>query len=78
MRREAVMEYVSAQPFRAFRIRLNSGRTYEIRHPEMIRVARDYALVFEGATPEGEIEGYKTISLLLIEEIEHVETQPAA
>jgi hypothetical protein len=44
----------------------------------MIRVARDYALVFEGATPEGEIEGYKIISLLLSEETEHVETQPAA
>jgi hypothetical protein len=73
MRREALMEYVAAKPFRPFRICLNSGRTYEIRHPEMIRVARDYALVFDGATPDGEIESYKTISLLLVEQIEHLE-----
>jgi len=28
-----------AQPFRPFRIRMNSGRTFDIRHPEMVRKA---------------------------------------
>lgn len=30
--------YVTAEPFRPFRIQTASGRTFEIRHPEMIAV----------------------------------------
>ena len=31
---------VKATPFHAFRIVLNSGRAYDIRHPEMLKVGR--------------------------------------
>jgi hypothetical protein len=37
-----VLDYVKDQPFRPFRILMNSGRSYEIRHPEMVRVGRDF------------------------------------
>ena len=40
MRPEDLLEWVRAKPFRPFRIVLNSGRPYEIRHPEMLRVGR--------------------------------------
>jgi hypothetical protein len=32
--------WLRAAPFRPFRIVLNSGRTYDIRHPEMLKVGR--------------------------------------
>jgi hypothetical protein len=33
-----LLTWVRPAPFQPFRIRLNSGREYEIRHPEMLRV----------------------------------------
>jgi hypothetical protein len=35
MRPDDLLAWVHAAPFQPFRICLNSGRTYEIRHPEM-------------------------------------------
>ena len=35
-----------ATPFRPFRIHMNSGRNYDIRHPEMVRVGIDSVIVF--------------------------------
>ena len=46
MRPEDVLTWVRAAPFRPFRIYLNSGQTYEIRHPEMLRVGRSTANVY--------------------------------
>jgi hypothetical protein len=36
-------KYVTAEPFRPFRIRMASGQALEIRHPEMIAVSRSSA-----------------------------------
>ena len=46
MRPDDVLEWSRAVPFRPFRICLNSGRTYDIRHPEMIRVGRSYVNIY--------------------------------
>jgi hypothetical protein len=43
---QEILDYVYAQPFRPFRIRMNSGRTFDIRHPEMVRVGRRDLLIF--------------------------------
>ena len=67
--RKSLLKYVRAQPFRPFRILLNSGHTYEVRHPEMIKVLPDHALVFEGKTID-ELEDYDMVSLLLMERVE--------
>ena len=69
MDRPALMRCLRAKPFRPFRVWLNSGQ-HHIKHPEMIRVGPDFALVFRGAIPEGEIEDYTTIDLLFIEQVE--------
>ncbi len=62
-------------PFVPFRLCLNSGRTYEIRHPEMLRVGRSSVNIysFVGA-PEDPYERMEMISLVLIERIEPIET----
>jgi hypothetical protein len=67
-----VMNYVTAEPFRPFRINMTSGESLEIRHPEMVQIGRTTATVFtwmsddENESKERERE----ISILLIESIE--------
>jgi hypothetical protein len=38
MTRTTLQGYMKAEPFRAFRLHLVSGRTFEIRHPEMLKL----------------------------------------
>ncbi len=45
MRREELIEAVHAEPFRPFRLYLSDGRTFDIRHPEMLMVSRHTAIV---------------------------------
>jgi hypothetical protein len=72
-----LMGYVRAQPFRSFRIVLTSGRKYDVRHPELIRVGRDSFVLFHAVDPEGPYDHWETASLLLIEHIEFLETAVA-
>jgi hypothetical protein len=55
-----VWTWVRAAPFRSFRITLNSGRNYDIRHPETVRVGRSYINIFsfagEPAAPPEKME----------------------
>jgi hypothetical protein len=73
---QAILVYMKAEPFRAFRIHMDSGRTFEIRHPEMIKVLKSNALVFKstGDTPEIPDER-DSISLMLAESVSHLEAQ---
>jgi hypothetical protein len=74
MRPDDVLTWVRERPFRPFRIWLNSGRTYDIRHPEMLRVGRStlniYSYVGE---PEDPFERMEMVGLLLIERIEPID-----
>ena len=44
-----------AEPFRPFRIRITSGRNFEIRHPEMVRVGADSVIIFTTVSDDPEI-----------------------
>jgi hypothetical protein len=71
MRPDDLLEWIHAVPFQPFRIYLNSGRTYEIRHPEMLRVGRSTVHIFSFyGDPPGPYETVEMVSLLLIERIE--------
>lgn len=79
MRPEAVLSWVRASPFQPFRITLNSGRSYDIRHPEMVRVGRSYITIFSFAgVPADPHEKREMVSLLLIERIEPLATPTPA
>jgi hypothetical protein len=73
-----IVSYLTAEPFRPFRIKMTSGDVFEIRHPEMIQVGRTTATVFrsmnEGADPK---EREREISILLIESIEPLKPSPS-
>lgn len=68
-----IVEYVSAEPFRPFRIKMTSGQTFEIRHPEMILVGRTSVRVYDPPDAETEVgERWKDVSLMLMESVEPV------
>lgn len=41
MRPEDVLTWLRAAPFRPFRVTLESGRSFDIRHPEMMKGGQD-------------------------------------
>ena len=67
-----LLDYVSAEPFRPFRIKMASGQWFDIRHPEMILVGRASARVYTATEPE-ENEKWHDLSLLLRETLEPME-----
>ena len=73
-----ILGYLRAQPFRPFRIRMASGRTFEIRHPEMLRVGRNSLIVFTSVSDDPDIyDRWETVSLVLIESVSHLEASAA-
>lgn len=71
---QLMLFYVKAQPFRPFRIHMVSGKTFDIRHPEMVKVGKTYLVVFTYVAEDPEIvDRWETVSLLLIENISHLD-----
>jgi hypothetical protein len=65
-----VMEHVFAEPFQPFRIHPASGRTFEVRHPEFVKIGRNTLTIY--APPESDPDGpqrWEEIALVLIESI---------
>ncbi len=72
---EQILDLVTAEPFRPFRMDLASGRTFEIRHPEMIKVLKSNVLVFKTTGETLEIpDEWESVSLMLTESVSHLET----
>ena len=75
---QEVLSPVRAQPFRPFRIRMNSGRTFDIHHPEMVRVGRRDLFIFTFVSDSPDVyDRWENISLLLIESISPLEASVA-
>jgi hypothetical protein len=75
---QQILTYLKDQPFRPFRIRMTSGRTYDIRHPKMAKVARDCVILFSLVSDNPEVvDHWETISLLLVESVSHLDAQAA-
>jgi len=65
-----LVEYVSAEPFRPFRINMASRQSFEVRHPENIAVSRSTAKIFAPKDDDEEVETWHDVSLVLMESIE--------
>lgn len=71
---QAVMGYVRAEPFRPFRIHMASGKTFDIRHPEMVKVLRSALLVFSSTSDSPDLpDQWESVSLMLTESISHLQ-----
>jgi hypothetical protein len=64
--------FLRAEPFRPFRIRMASGQTYEIRHPEMLRVERNWMVYYTAETAADSTIRPETVSIMLIESISQI------
>ena len=73
-----VVEYVAAEPFRPFRLKMASGQTFEIRHPEMIMVGRSSVKVYSKTKPDSPSEHWHDVSLMLMESIEPIDSLATA
>ena len=76
---QRLISYIGAEPFRPFRIKMASGRDFEIRHPEIISVGRSSAHIFTfmSEDPEEVKQREHKVPLLLIESIEPLEATSA-
>lgn len=75
---EEVFEYVDAEPFGPFRIQMASGRKFNIRRPEHIRVGEHAVVVFQYLSESDRIfESFKMLGLSLVESIEHIDSPVA-
>ncbi len=72
-----ILAYTRAVPFKPFRIILNSGKTYDVRHPEMVNVTTATIHYYHRIDPETPAERWETVSLALIQNIEHLDTAAA-
>ncbi len=71
----AVLGDVKAEPFRPFRIHMASGKTYDVRHPEMVRVGKTNLLVFSFVGEQPEVfDEWQSVSLMHMESVSHLES----
>jgi hypothetical protein len=70
---DKIGEYLKAEPFLPFRIKMASGQSYEIRHPEMILVGKNLSRVYTGLGANGDTPPqWHDASMLLMEVIEPI------
>ncbi len=72
MRPEDIHFWLKAEPFRPFRIIMNGGRAYEVRHPELVRVMRTSLIFFTPTEQEDVYDRAQMIGLVLIDKIEPI------
>jgi len=79
MRPDDLLASIRATPFVPFRIRMNSGRAFDIRHPEMVKVGRSSAHIFTYINETEEVfERVDIVSVLLMEAFEPIENKRSA
>ena len=71
-----MFDFVAAEPFRPFRLHMASGRTFEIRHPEMIKIGRSSVTVYQRPEDDAnQTARWQEVSLMLLESVEPLETK---
>lgn len=76
MTMKRIVDDITAEPFRPFRINMASGKSYDIRHPEMVQVGRTTFTVFTWMSDDENVakKRQQELSLILVESIERLET----
>ncbi len=75
---QEILNYLQSKPFRPFRIRMNSGRIFDIYHPEMVRVGKRDVLIFTFVSDAPEVfDRWENVALLLIESLAPLEAPVA-
>jgi len=74
MRPEDLRQFLRQQPFRPFRLTLTDGRTYDIRHPELVALGRSSLFIGFPRPDDAEpvYDHYVIVSLLHVMQAEPV------
>ena len=75
---QTFQKLLSKRPFQPFRLVMSSGRTYEVRHPEMAFLTRSDILVGVDATDDGVPADFRICSLLHVAAIEPIPASAAS
>lgn len=75
MRPEDVLHWLRATPFVPFRVKMNSGVTFEVRHPELVRLMRTSLIYFTPSDQEGVFDRSQMYGLVLFESIEKIDAE---
>ena len=75
MRPDDILAYVRREPFQPFRLTLTDGRTYDVRHPELVMVGRSSLTIGLARRERAEpvYDRIVNVSLLHIMQIELME-----
>jgi hypothetical protein len=69
---QTLLDYRAASPFKPFRVVMNNGRAYDVRHPDLLAVGEDVAIFYFKQNPTGPFNRWETFSLSLINHIEQI------
>ncbi len=72
---QSFQKLLNKRPFEPFRLVMSSGRTYDVRHPEMAMLTRSDLLVGTGNVDEGVPADFDICSLLHVSSIEPLTTR---
>ena len=80
IRIEDIHNLLHDAPFKPFRLFLSNGRSYEVRHPELVMIGRSSLLI---GTPARDVtvtafDSYSTVSMLHLTDIEMMNPQTPA
>ena len=50
MNAETIREWLNRQPFEPFEVRLSNGEHYQVRHPELLAIAKNRIIVVDPNT----------------------------
>ncbi len=79
MHPDDLLIYVRAHPFVPFRLVVSEGGSYEVRHPDMIMVARRHAIVgLPARDTQGVAETTHMVALIHVVRVEPLEPAPAS
>jgi hypothetical protein len=76
---QELLNYLKAKPFRPFRIHMASGESFDIRHPEMAKVGKNFLIIFTFVSDSPDLlDRWETVSLMLMERISHLDPAVAS
>ena len=74
MRREDIQKFLDVKPFAPIRIFLSDGKYYDVRHPELMLLARSVMDIGITKRREGQIvDDIVRVSLLHVVRVENIE-----
>ena len=65
-----IMDFIDAEPFRPFRIHMASGKSFDVRHPENIKIGKSSVTVYLPVDDDEDNEQWREVSLMLLEYVE--------